>query len=335
MPNVIPVVDSGETEEAWVLAMPRADMSLRQLLDQAGGSLSVEKTLDVLRDVATALRALEMEVVHRDIKPPNVLLYQGHWCLADFGIARFAKLRQAPDTHKFSMTSAYAPERWRDEPTANTSDIIPWRDGFRSLAGKWPFPGPAREDFRINISITSPSILKCPPNLAVVIAACLFKAPEARPSAHSLLGRLTSVVTKPSAAAQKLQSLNQVVVQEKVKVDKESSWALTEAGRRRELFGAAKSAHGLVLGELERQIAESAPEAGSRFAFTLKHAKLSAPQPIPVQPGALGYQTEGKPIDVIACSSIILELMDNPRNYAGRAHSLWYCDAQVTGGATG
>jgi len=45
--------------------------------------------LAVLTDIALALADLPGRVVHRDLKPENVLLLDGAWCLADFGIARY------------------------------------------------------------------------------------------------------------------------------------------------------------------------------------------------------------------------------------------------------
>ena len=86
--NVIPVIDSGETDDAWVLVMPRAEKSLRQHLNACGGPLSVADSVVILIDIATTLADLDGKVVHRDLKPENVLLLDGRWCLADFGISR-------------------------------------------------------------------------------------------------------------------------------------------------------------------------------------------------------------------------------------------------------
>ena len=99
-PNVIPILESGEWQDQYVLAMPRAEKSLGDQLQQAGGSLATDEALPVLVDMAEALAGLEQDVVHRDLKPDNVLFYQGKWCLADFGIARYA-----------AATTGRAPER--------------------------------------------------------------------------------------------------------------------------------------------------------------------------------------------------------------------------------
>jgi serine/threonine-protein kinase len=117
--NVVPIIDSGETDDNWVLIMPRAEKSLRQLLSEAAGPLTVSDAVAILSDVATALADLDGRVVHRDLKPENVLLLDRKWCLADFGISRYADATTAPDTRKYALSPPYAaPERWRDERRA-------------------------------------------------------------------------------------------------------------------------------------------------------------------------------------------------------------------------
>ena len=114
VPNVVPVLDSGEFEGYWVLVMPLADKSLRAHMEECGGEMPASEVMTVIMDLCTALAALQGNVVHRDIKPENVLLLGNTWCLADFGISRYAEATTAPDTHKFAMSPPYAaPERWR------------------------------------------------------------------------------------------------------------------------------------------------------------------------------------------------------------------------------
>ena len=114
VPHVVPIIDSGEWHDHWALVMPQADKSLRDHLDEAGGRLSIQDSVSALVDLTEALVAVEGKVVHRDIKPENILLLDGRWCLADFGIARYAEATTASDTFKYCMTAAYAaPEQWR------------------------------------------------------------------------------------------------------------------------------------------------------------------------------------------------------------------------------
>ncbi len=88
--NIVPILDSGEMGTDWAIVMPRAEKSLRQHLDEVE-QLSVADVMAILLDIATALSDLDGKVVHRDLKPENVLQLNGTWCLADFGISRYAE----------------------------------------------------------------------------------------------------------------------------------------------------------------------------------------------------------------------------------------------------
>lgn len=148
--NVVPIIDSGEYRDDWVLIMPRAERSLRQHLIDSGGVLDLDEVLAVLSDVATALVDLEGKVVHRDLKPENVLLLSGSWCLADFGISRYAEASTAPDTHKWAMSPPYAaPERWRSERATSAADVYALGVmGFEMIKGHRPFTASSVEDYR-------------------------------------------------------------------------------------------------------------------------------------------------------------------------------------------
>ena len=110
VPNVVPIIDRGEWDDYWVLVMLKADMSLRDYLAAMGGRLTVDDTVSVLIDIVKALVAIEGRVVHRDIKPENILRLDDRWCLADFGIARYAEATTAPDTMKHAKSPLMRPQ---------------------------------------------------------------------------------------------------------------------------------------------------------------------------------------------------------------------------------
>lgn len=59
VPNVVPILDSGEWEDFWVLLMPRAEKSLREYIDEHGGPLILNEAIVVLKDVGTALAGID------------------------------------------------------------------------------------------------------------------------------------------------------------------------------------------------------------------------------------------------------------------------------------
>jgi serine/threonine protein kinase len=122
--NVVPVLDDGEYEDKWVLVMPRAEKSLAQHLQNRGGSLDVKEAVAVMTDIAMALADINGAIVHRDVKPENILLLNGSWSLADFGISRYAEATTSADTQKYKLSPRYAaPEQWRMEHATAAADV--------------------------------------------------------------------------------------------------------------------------------------------------------------------------------------------------------------------
>jgi serine/threonine-protein kinase len=336
LPNIIPILDSGETQDHYVLVMPRAEKSLRQHLDDAGGKLTVDEAVTVLTDVAEALSSLEAGVVHRDLKPENVLLYRGHWCVADFGIARYAEATTAPDTHKFAMTPPYAaPEQWRLERATSATDVYALGVmAFELLQGQLPFPGP---DFRHqHLNEPPPAVTGCPPSLASLVNGCLFKPPPARPTPANILARLRASEKPPSPAAAKLQAVNKSVVEKQGQEAARMSAQQSRQEARRELYQAATQSFELILETLRQRALKEAPAtrvsaSSGRLVLQLGDGALIV-DPLRMAPAdclaAFDYEA---PFDVIAHTAIAARKPRDWYDYEGRAHSLWFCDAHDEG----
>lgn len=332
LPNIIPILDTGEWEDYYVLVMPRADKSLRQHLEEAGAKLDLDEAVGVLTDVAEALASLEAGVVHRDLKPENVLLHQGQWCVADFGIARYAEATTASDTHKYAMTPPYAaPEQWRGERATNATDVYAFGVmAFELLRGERPFPG---LDFREqHLNQPAPAVEGCPSSLASLINECLFKAAAARPTAANILARLRGSQGSPSPAAAKLQEVQKAVVQKHGEEAARMSAQRSKEATRQELFQAAKQSLDTILETLREHALEAAPAtnvstSGGRVLLQLGDGALvvEAVQAAPADClAAFDYEP---PFDVIAYTTIAARKPRDRYNYEGRAHSLWFCDA--------
>jgi serine/threonine-protein kinase len=332
-PNVVPIIDSGETTDEWALVMPRAEKSLREHLVEAAGPLGLAEAIAILRDIGTALAALDGRVVHRDLKPENVLLLNGVWCLADFGISRYAEASTAPDTRKYAFTPPYnAPERWRDEHATAAADIYAVGViAHELLRGERPFNGPTIPDYREQHLHLPPPPVPVAAGLATLIEECLYKAPQSRPPAANFVARLDRATRAArSSGLAKLQEANQAhVIQEAARTVEESR-ARTEADRRDSVYRAALLGFDAIAVELRETLAEAAPSVSfdqrrpaRAWSALLNDATLDLSEVSSVE------RPDNLPFDVIAIALIAVRRTPDQTGYEGRAHSLWYCDAVI------
>ncbi|WP_323986733.1 serine/threonine-protein kinase [Microbacterium plantarum] len=316
--HIIPVLQVEETEDSWVLFMPRAELSLR---DRMFKPVSVPEAITILKDIAQGLAEVATAVVHRDLKPENILFLDGAWALCDFGIARYIEATTAPDTLKDSMTAPYAaPEQWRFERATSATDVYAFGIiAYELLSGHRPFTG-TREQIRMGHLTEVAPMLEGPRKLAWLVNECLGKAPEARPSAANITARLARVGTEAtSPAAQALGQAQSSLLAERAEAEAAAAVARTEAERRENLVSAARSGYEAVIEEVVEFIRDSAPDTsaerrGGGVALTLGGAQLRI---TPLQP----VGSSGGTLDVVAASSI--ELSARGRS---RGHSLYFGD---------
>jgi serine/threonine protein kinase len=143
-PNIVKFVDAFDHEGQYVIVMEYVPGgSLFDLLKQ--GPLPIERSRQIALDLCDALiRAHRLNVIHRDIKPDNVLMAQdGTPKLADFGVARLSEGTRMTRTGTQVGTPYYmAPEAWEGKPLDEQADI--WSLGvmlYEMLSGKVPFDG--------------------------------------------------------------------------------------------------------------------------------------------------------------------------------------------------
>ncbi|WP_205523009.1 MULTISPECIES: serine/threonine-protein kinase [unclassified Streptomyces] len=336
--NVVPVIDSGEYEDQWALVMPRAEKSLRDHIQQHG-PLALNEVVTVLSEVAETLADLDGTVVHRDLKPENILLLRGHWCLADFGIARYAEATTAQQTFKLHGTLAYmAPERWNNQRATSASDIYALGIlAYELLEGTTPFTGPTDVDFaEQHLRGTPPPVTTAPPLLAALITECLYKAPQARPAAGNVLARLQQI---PAAALSgglaALAEAHQGAVVRQAEADRRASEQATEADRRKALFEAATISFGFIADAFLTALTNAAPSAEVRkgnlggWTIRVNDAQLTLSGPRETAPGIWSTSSTPAPFDVIAAATLSLKIPVNHYGYDGRSHSLWYADART------
>ena len=145
-PNIVTVIDRGEQDGRQFIVFEYIDgESLKQLVDRTG-PLQVDQAVGLTLQIARALAfAHQQGLVHRDVKPQNVLLNDdGRAKVTDFGIARSLDVQQGmTQTGTVMGTSDYiAPEQARGERVDEHTDVYSLGIVlYELLTGEVPFPG--------------------------------------------------------------------------------------------------------------------------------------------------------------------------------------------------
>ncbi|MEE4331313.1 MAG: protein kinase [Wenzhouxiangella sp.] len=201
-PNVLRTYDFGEAGEAPYISMEFVGgMTLRELLDRRG-KLPYGAALRISRQLCAGLEAVhEVGVLHRDIKPGNVMLeHRGNVKLMDFGISRPAR-PGGRSTETLTGTPHYmAPEQIKGDPVDPRTDIYALGVLLEELfTGGMPFSGDSPMEIavaRLQRKPAAPSQFwpSIPERLEAIILCCMALNPDDRfPDVESLaaeLGRL-------------------------------------------------------------------------------------------------------------------------------------------------
>ncbi|HMJ00584.1 MAG TPA: Stk1 family PASTA domain-containing Ser/Thr kinase [Gaiellaceae bacterium] len=187
-PNIVSIYDRGEAEGTYYIAMEYLDgRSLKELV-VARGPLPIGDAIEFTRQVLGALRfAHRKGVVHRDIKPHNVMAdADGRLKVTDFGIAR-AGVSQMTEAGSIIGTAQYlSPEQARGAAVDQRSDL--YSVGvllYEMLTGTVPFTGDSPVEIAMkHLSDTPrpPSLERpeIPPDLDMIVLRALAKSPEDR-----------------------------------------------------------------------------------------------------------------------------------------------------------
>ena len=254
-PHVIAVHDIGEANGITWFTMPLIKgESLRARLDREG-KLDVAETQRILTEAARALEAAHMEgLIHRDIKPDNILLdgNERRVVLMDFGLVKSLGLDDSGLTTNGMVVGTphfMSPEQLAgDAPVDVRTDIFALGVvGYRMLAGVLPFEAKTVPMLVAKVLGEEPTPIHwrrpdTPPPLAEAVMRCLAKVPEERWASAAEFEQALTTTMAPRPAARRSTRRSSAVSVAQVQVAEETPWIGLPAmsGDRAKARGAMK-----------------------------------------------------------------------------------------------
>jgi serine/threonine-protein kinase len=188
-PHIVPLYDSGDADGLLYYVMPHlVGESLRTRLDR-DKQLPIDEALRIANEVADALsHAHAQGVVHRDIKPDNIMLEAGHVVVTDFGIAKAVASTEATITE--TGLTVGTPAYMSPEQAAGDKDVDGRSDLYalacvlyEMLAGRTPFVGPtAASVIQQHMTLESVPLTALRPAVPAEVSAAVTRAMAKSPA---------------------------------------------------------------------------------------------------------------------------------------------------------
>ena len=237
--NVVAVFDYGELTDAGrvqsYVVMELVDgRSLADML--SGGSIPWKLAALVGAQVAAALAAAHADgIVHRDVKPANIMVTGAGVKLVDFGISAAVGALDDNDGRLLGTPAYLAPERVEGGPVRPATDV--YALGlvlYLALSGRMPWPASTvTQMVKAHVYAKPaplPVIAGLPPQIARLVSRCLAKKPADRPSSVEVADLLAEVAGLPSSALMRTAAATTVALPRKLLLRRPRRAQLVAAG---------------------------------------------------------------------------------------------------------
>ena len=191
-PNILEILDSGEADDLIFFTMPLVPGKTLGLRVSEEGPLSIDETVSITEDIAAAIdHAHAHNIIHRDIKPDNIMFSDSRALICDFGVAR-ALVTAGRERLSSSGIIVGTPEYMSPEQASSEWDLTGAADIYAlgcvvywMLAGEPPFTGPTTQAVMAkHVGAEPPSLLVVRPEVPECVAEAvqwaLIKEPRDR-----------------------------------------------------------------------------------------------------------------------------------------------------------
>ncbi|MGG3913189.1 Stk1 family PASTA domain-containing Ser/Thr kinase [Rossellomorea vietnamensis] len=180
-PNIVSIYDVGEEDDLYYIVMEYVHgMTLKQYIQQHS-PVNVDKAIDIMKQLTIAMsHAHQNHIVHRDIKPHNILLdEEGNVKITDFGIAMALSATSITQTNSVLGSVHYlSPEQARGGMATKKSDIYSLGIVmFELLTGRLPFSGESAVSIALkHLQSETPSLKRWNPDIPQSVENIVLKA---------------------------------------------------------------------------------------------------------------------------------------------------------------